>query len=96
VGTGTVRSVCLQLPFRCRICEVEFVVDQPHGVYTLPTKCGVSEECTNRSQFDPVEFSKSILMMDSRRIRIQDIQNPEVCVGSFHSQSVNVNQELQF
>jgi len=78
VGTGSIRAVCLQLTFLCKICECPFIVDQPYGLYTMPKKCGVSDECDNKNYFEPHENSDTTLMMDCRKIRLQDVQNYDV------------------
>lgn len=79
VRTGNIHPYCQRLTFHCRVCETEFAVEQPEGKYSCPAICK-SEDCKNNNTFlfEVRENAKSTLVIDSRKIRIQDILNRDV------------------
>ena len=76
--TGTVKSYCIRMTFRCPRCRESFVVDQPEGCYTPPKFCKASEDCENKNDFEPVLGASTNKVIDYRRIRIQDMENSHV------------------
>ncbi|CAL8091791.1 unnamed protein product [Orchesella dallaii] len=83
IRTGNIHPYCLRLAFRCQACDDEFVVEQPEGKYTPPTICK-AEECKNTRAylFEPLESSSRTVMIDAKRIRVQDIQHCDMERGS--------------
>ncbi|ODN04355.1 DNA helicase MCM8 [Orchesella cincta] len=83
VRTGNIHPYCLRLAFRCKVCDDEFVIEQPEGKFTTPTVCK-TEECKNTrtNLFEPLQSSPKTIMIDAKRIRVQDIQHCDIERGS--------------
>ena len=76
VRTGVIRPQLTFMAFRCVQCMSVFSVEQPEGIYVLPSACK-DPECRSK-QFDPLKSHKLTKLIDSRKISVQDVQNSDV------------------
>lgn len=76
IRTGPIVAFCRQLTFRCRTCLSEFLILQPDGIFSQPSRCPGNNtenrlQCTG-SSFKVLRRSPKNVMVESQTVLVQE------------------------
>nr|XP_033325816.1 DNA helicase MCM8-like [Megalopta genalis] len=73
IRVGRVKHLAEWIVFVCRKCNLQKVVKQPQGMYTVPKKCNIC----GISKFRPLLSSPQVKSISFQMIKIQELLNDE-------------------